>query len=234
MEPIIRYWSNSNFTNLTSTLIAIIGLFYSIINTGRFRNSTLIPFFFAGYIITNFVSLFDSATYPDFRPFTLVLKHSIELFDTSLEFYIFYQIIKDEIINVKIKRWTGFVLTLYFALVLTVLIFQFSQAHFLKQITLQTVFTLEAVCLIILCIFYFVDLLSNFSSPKLISEPSFWIITGISFFMVCTLPFSIISNYLINSDYKLYIQLFSIFDVFYCLLFLMIIRAYQCRPAITL
>ena len=110
-------------------------------------------------------------------------------------------------------------------------IFYTMTKHHLVVLSLTNLFTIQAVSLLIICISYYIKIFKDAPDLILLNEPSFWIITGLTFFMLSTLPFSLISPYLIRNT-VLYRNLFSIFFIFYCILFLMIIRAFLCRQVL--
>ena len=98
-------------------------------------------------------------------------------------------------------------------------------------VTQSIVYTVESIILLFLCSFYFIDLFKKLPVVNLKNEPGFWVSTGLMFFMACTLPYSLLQNKIMkNYPYSFFSTSYSIFDVFYVLLFLMIIRAYLCKP----
>lgn len=93
-------------------------------------------------------------------------------------------------------------------------------------------FSLQALSLLVLSIFYYRSIINN-SSIQLTMEPSFWIITGMTFLMICTLPFSLILDYVYFNHYEQYFITFNIFNISYALLFIMIIKAFLCPQTTT-
>jgi len=57
-----------------------------------------------------------------------------------------------------------------------------------------------------------------------------WVSAGVSFFFAYALPYSLLENFINRNYYELFDQFYSIFYIFYIHLFLMIIRAYLCKP----
>ena len=99
----------------------------------------------------------------------------------------------------------------------------------ITEATKAIVYTFEGVVLLLLCSYYFINLFKNTPVIKLKNEPVFWAPIGLFFFMSCTLPYSLLEN-TIRKNYpdSFLATTYSIFHVFYALLFLMIIRAYLC------
>jgi hypothetical protein len=100
----------------------------------------------------------------------------------------------------------------------------------ISESTQSTVYTIEALILVIPAFYYFIELFKHPPKAILTNEPSFWVSTGILFFLICTLPFSLIENKLTKIDLALAVRLYAIFFIFYIILFIMIIRAYLCKP----
>jgi len=118
----------------------------------------------------------------------------------------------------------------------SVYMFCASQAfyQFIFQITKSTVYTVEGVIILLICLSYFIQLFKKPPILNLKNEPVFWISTGALFFFAGTLPYSVLENYLIRNYRELYFPSYAIFYIFYALLFLMIIRAYLCKPEKTI
>lgn len=95
--------------------------------------------------------------------------------------------------------------------------------------TQSRVYTLEAIILLGGCGFYFIEVFKDFPFSNIKTEPSFWVATGLLFFLSCTLPYSLIENYLRKAQYQLMLNFYSVFYLFYILLFSLIIKAYLCQ-----
>ena len=100
----------------------------------------------------------------------------------------------------------------------------------ITEATQATVYTVESLILLSLCSYYFIELFKRTPVISLKNEPVFWVSIGLFFFMSCTLPYSLLEN-TIRKNYpdSFLATMYSIFHVFYALLFLMIIRAYLCK-----
>jgi hypothetical protein len=85
------------------------------------------------------------------------------------------------------------------------------------------------VSLLIPCAFYYTEIFRLKPNLQLAQEPSFWVVTGLSFVLICTFPLSLCINYLYQTNKIVYSNLYSIFYIFYFLLFLMIIRGHLCK-----
>ena len=148
---------------------------------------------------------------------------------TLIEFLVFIRFFRSEIKHVIARKilqllTVGFVAYFFFELV--------NDNFFYKSISEQTqarVYTVESLILVLPCAFYFIEMFKDPMKSKLSEEPGFWIASGLSFFVLCTLPFSLAENFLRKNHPQTMLQMYSIFYVFYILLTLLIIRAYLCR-----
>lgn len=229
MDDIIQFWSRGYFTQAISLFISIIAFLVAINKRKKNSQHNLLILFLSSYIVCQIVAIIDvSINHNGNRPEIRFLFFLLDFSITIIELVVFTVLIRIFILNEKMKIVLRYLPIIFFTFLIATFIikanFNFSQPF------IQQVFTIQAFFLIIPCIFYYIDLFNREPSLELLNEPSFWIVTGLSFFMVCTLPFSIFGEYIMRSNYKLYLELFSIFNIFYCLLFVMIIRSYLCKP----
>jgi hypothetical protein len=230
MNEVTRFWSYTFYVPAISLFLSLAGLTISIFKWKEKKDLKLLPLFFLSYIIANTIILFQVFTKSVDRPSSVRLTHCSDFFDTIVEFLVFFLLIKGTI-SKKLQRLMLPLLILFIGLI--VAIFFSSKKIFweIDQPFLQKIYTVEAVVLIICCVLYYIDLFTKKFIIILIKDSCFWVVTGLTFFMLCTLPFSIFGQYLVNADYYLYFQLFRIFEIFYCILFLMIIKGYLCKEA---
>jgi hypothetical protein len=232
MDTLLKHYSESFYTSPISFLIAIVGLILCITHKPKHKPLRRIPLYFLSHVITYMTFIIHGVFFiqsPLHNIFLLVNAISDYLL-TIIEFYIFISVIECSIqhrvhIIKALKKMFGL-------LAITLAVNDFFLFTELKQSSLYILFTAQAIGLIVASFFYYVYLFRLPPISDLKNQPTFWIITGISFFMICTLPYSIAINYLQESNPFITKYLFSIFYVFYCLLFLMIIKALLCNSAI--
>lgn len=229
MKEILKFWYGPFYTDLISFLVALAGLIISIWKRAKNRKLNPLIFFFLAYILD---LLFARIIFQDkvlFIQYNYLGTYA-DFFDTIIEFFAFFFLIKNHIVNIRIKKNLNSLLPIFLSLVILYFIYYRITRVKIDQYFLQNIFTIQALFLSIACVLYYIDLYKKESKLNLTVLPSFWAITGLSFFMVCTLPYSILGSYLMQTDFRSYFQLFSIFNIFYCILFLMIMKAYFCRP----
>lgn len=227
LSYLITYWEQSYYTPLVTLLLSGLGLIFTIKKASP-RNpfNALILFFafhFALEILANAEASL-SVTY-DTALFQLFLY--ADLSTTVVEACVFCYIITKILRNPRFRTYVTLLAVIFCIVVGLALVFALDNFH-LRQEVLQKLFTTQAAILIAGCAFYFVDLFGTPPTISLLKSQGFWIITGLTVFSVCTLPFSLFGDYLLHHNFTLYLKLFSIFGIFYCLLFIMIMYSYSC------
>lgn len=227
---------NDGTHNIGSLAFYIWGILYLVTITGlivattkRKKNSLLknfivyFAFFLFDIIGCDIYQLFFNKLNFRYDEYIDYLFTLVELLIFSI---FFYNILNNTILKKLIQ-----VITLAFILFAIVSILTNKYFYYaISQQARNRIYTIEAIVLIFYCVFYYIGLFKKSIYPDLINEPSFWIVTGISFFMICTLPYSLMEIYLLKNFKLIGYQLYSIFYVFYILLFIMIIKGFYCKP----
>jgi hypothetical protein len=231
MKVLWKSFEPTFYTDLISFLLAIVALIISI--NKRRQNPKLRPLsiFFFGYAISQLLPFLNIALSQKFLTWSIC--RYTDFFDTIIEFLVFFLLIRNFVVNTEIKKVIRPLLPIFIISMFAYLAYYESTHREIDQYFLEVIYTIQASVLIIACVLYYVDLFERKPDLKLTSLPSFWAVTGILFFMLCTLPFSILGLYLIKTNYGLYVRLFSIFNIFYCILIIMLIKAYLCKPVAT-
>jgi len=183
------------------------------------------------YIVSLMV-VYASGSFIDKKqhPFFLRICEYIDYAFTTIELVIFSIFYYQFIANLIVKRLIIF-LNIGFCLFSFYLFF--SENGFYRspsQTIKSTVYTVEGVILLAISLYYFIELFKKPFNLNLKNDPVFWISAGVFFFFACTLPYSLLENFINRNYYELFDPFYSIFYIFYILLFLMIIRAYLCKP----
>lgn len=231
MSQLIKFLHESYFTSFICLLTSVIGFIISILNRKKHPILDYFPYYFLAHILVNIsFSIHDAYFSKSAIHSTLLsLNTFVDYAFTIMEFIIFIYVFERTLIQ-KTKFLKALRLS-FLALSLLLLSKDLFRYSILSQSTLHNIFTLQASFLIIACIMYYFQIFRLPPYIKLREDPVFWIATGLVFFMICTLPLSLAINHIRTSSLLLYRQLFSIFYIFYCLLFLMIINAFLCKPA---
>lgn len=165
--------------------------------------------------------------------FLKAIHHYGDYIFTLIEFLIFTHFYLQIINNNFFRRVivTTAVLFLIFFLVMAMV--DHRRPGWISEQTQSEVYTVQSGLLLFICCFYFFEFYRTTSKIKISNQPEFWVSIGLLFFMLCTLPFSILETYIFHFEAKDWHISNTVFFSFYIILFMMIIRAYLCSPAKT-
>ena len=236
MEKTIELWAKTYYTNLlwyVSMLIAVIaGIKY-------YRKERTYLFFLtyatSGLVIFLGLDILRYELYFQGRRNSLLLETCNILFaiiETTAFNMFFYKV------NFKFHK---LIITAYLVLfyILSVIFFikiidpEFSKSQitsFSFQITV-----IEFFQLLFLTLIYFYQLFTG--EPVMVKPlnktPSFWITTGLFFYIVVSLPFLLIGYKLFYYDHSLYYLISSIHFISIIFLFLCLAKAFSCKTTLT-
>ena len=165
------------------------------------------------------------------RPFltSSFINHTNTLI-SLIELIIYYHYFKIVIENPKTKVLINTLTIVYISVVLLFVTnnFKFISTNFsyLSYLISATGFAF----LLFPCVSYFFELMTKNSSESLLEKPSFWIVTGVFFYSIISIPYYLLDN-LLNTNRSTYrIMLSAIFFYFpFTLNFLFLIKAFLCR-----
>lgn len=120
---------------------------------------------------------------------------------------------------------------------LIVLVILFTVSYFLyylktglgEQLNLVSV-VMESTIIIIPCLTYFLELFTNQEPVELLKEPSFWLVTGIFFYLATIIPLCVTSGYMNSHGLKNAADiLYSINNLALIVTYLLFIKGFTCR-----
>ena len=210
--------------------MAIIGII--IINKNKSRTINIFSYYFGGFIVLKLFYFLHALfiTQTSFHYTMVSIDYYADYLFTLFEFYIFVSFFKTILESQFHRNILNSIVYCFTIIGSAILIKDIVFYGFPQKINIHLLFIIQALSLLIPCVLYYTNLFKGEPTLNLLNEPSFWIVTGLSFFMICTLPYSFFIDYLLKTDFIVYRHLFSIFHIFYILLFIMIIRAHLCRP----
>jgi hypothetical protein len=225
-QDLINQLSRTYFTTIFSFSSAILGF---VLIKKKHPQSFIFLSYLAAYIALEIVFISCAL----FRgKIQSALIHHIELYAdyvfTLFEFCVFIFFFKQTLSYKSHRRMVNLISVVYLCGSFLLLIKDFLKRDNLETDTEVILWELQAICLLIPCVFYFIQI---FRSAKnyLSRERSFWIVSGLSLFMASSLPFSIFSNYILAQSTNLAANFTAIFNIFYCVLFLMITKGHLCK-----
>lgn len=167
---------------------------------------------------------------------------------------IFYFHSKEEVGDQRVNEITIFIFTIIEVAIFLNIVHKATRHPKLKFLTVYSFYGFALFCILILVIkgiserilvyqflaesvillpSYIIYLLELYKLPPtflLQKEPTFWVITGVLFFIVGTAPLVVIEFYILKTRAEIFQQLQLINYMFYSLLTLMIIKGYICIP----
>ena len=151
-----------------------------------------------------------------------ILSIAVSIF-LLIEITIFFIYLYNNISNKKMKNITIILLSFFF--IFSYLAIGNSTFYYMS---ISWADALESLCLIIPCLFYFFEL---FKFPEIAfkKKESFWVITGILFYMSASIPIFLLSDYIKKNIPAYFDIIFSLNYILYSILFLLFIKAYLCR-----
>ncbi len=141
-------------------------------------------------------------------------------FEFCFYFFILYRVIQ--------KRWAKriifYILCIYPLLALINIFFIQGLTHF-HSIT----YALGCLLIVTICIYYFLELFQLDHSVNLVSQPAFWICSGLLFFYACSFPIFGLVNFLRSLPYVILKNLRTIIDLLNIFLYSSFTIAFLCR-----
>jgi hypothetical protein len=227
MESLIKYFGGSYYTYLLVFLTSLIAFVFSLKNAnGNFK---IFQLYFFVYLFCQvfFISgdfVYKTKWWLNYMP----LQYTVDFIFTIFEFLIF-----SIVFYKSFQRFYRIILLVIVSIFLVIsfylLYFDELAFGFLQLSTVENLFLWQSFLLIIPCCLYFHQVFKVLLPFPLISDPIFWVASGLTCFHLATLPFTLLMNYLRSTDFSLYTSLYSIVYIFYMLLFTSILKAISCR-----
>jgi len=231
MNRLIESWESTFYTDVILYVVLFATLFVSISRRKYFPQLRLFPLYLVFFILLTTSSYIrtslETTPYISIMPFRVIISQ--EYFVALLEYFVFSIFIMKILYTSHFKRIVQAsiaVTTIAFTLGY---IFTFNVSSHAKYVMLHYLYLVESALLLLGVVFYYIELFKFSPQSNLLKNPQFWVTSGLTFYLLCTLPITIISPHLLGVDRGLYINMFSMIYTFYIILFLMIIKGYLCR-----
>ena len=228
MQELINFWKSYYYTEPALNIVLCISLIASLLKRKKFTQLKYIPLYISSLLIVGFCSALYNGHYISHLSFGLA--DYVDYFFTLIELLIFSHFYYNLTSNIAVKKLVISLNLIFSAFFLYMLITDKEFSSSISVTTKNQVYTIEGIVLLLICLSYFFELFKKPPLSKLKNDPVFWVSTGLLFFLTCTLPFSFLENYIRKYHHNLLYWTYPIFYIFYILLFLMIIRAYLCKP----
>ena len=204
------------------TLIIFISLIFSLfIHKRKYFNNYLIGFFFcpliALMISVNTISL--TIFIKDQKILNYSIQNILLLLDLIFWRIFFLNLFKE---NIDFRRVNGvFIVTLILAFI----------SYLFNDLSNPNLHTLSIfnICKTIFCIYYFYKLFKNIPNKNIKLEPAFWIITGLLFYSVLSIPFYTLHSFIRSRFSDIFARnIFAISNILIIVMHIFFIKAYLC------
>ena len=215
LEFLARY---SYFESLL-IFVLLIAFICSLKNYRRHRALRILPWYFGGFLLLAGIEFYWFSSPKDDR-FALTLYNTSAAFTTVFEFCVFSVLILPSIGGAGRRL----------AIKLNMVVFSIAEIflyfRMLPRVPVVQMNLLQAIALVLPCAVYFYEVLTNMDSRPLRDRPSFWVVSGIIYQGIYNLCLLLSMEYMGKFSDGAYV--FAI--LFYCLLFVLFMRAYKCSP----
>jgi hypothetical protein len=233
VQDLIIEWRQQFFISPLQYLLVAITLIISIRKHKSFKQLKFLPLYSATLLLVLFSHFFDalSPARTSIHRLAVITANWVDYSFTLVEMLVFSNLFYQAIQNRIFKRCISFSNLFFFIIFILMPVLHSSRRQGISEESQAFVYTIESILLLAMSIYFFVTVFGEMRYVDFRNEPIFWIATGTLFFMGGSLPYSLLENY-IRQNYPDFVNTsYTIFHIFYVFLFLMIIRAYRCKPA---
>lgn len=195
ISKLIQHWNSIYFSDIVVFLAELIALVVAFMYIKRYRLGRLFIFYIlfdALILIVGWLLIMITDSVNETRDFTRKTNLIIGLTELLVYSNFFVQVLTSKTIKRAIL-----INCIVFSII--VIIYFVSRFNFITErsgYVSYLIGVVEFIFLIIPCLFYYRQLLVKPYSIRLLERPSFWIVTGIFFFSLVSVPFYLINKYL--------------------------------------
>jgi hypothetical protein len=178
------------------------------------------------FLLANFYLLSSTKIRPTFKYEFRVTTNSLIGF---VELWVYYYFFRSVLNNKIISRVLKIVQVFYLCLVL---LFLFTRLRFISDdygYVSDLIEVLDFIFLIPPCIVFYFELLNNKSKLQLFERPSFWIVTGIFFYALVSIPFYLLQKSLNVSHNLQRLLVVAFYYLPFILNILFLTKAFLCK-----
>jgi len=234
-DKLIDNFSKYYYTPLLMLIVEATALIIAIIYIRRTKIGKAFIFYIAFDFCLLIVDCFlisHPGIAPKFRSQFMTYINNLVALTELLVYYIFFYIILS---NSKIKNLMR-VLALFFAIIIAV--YFITRLNFLTNRFIYISYLIgvtEFIFMLPPCFFYFYNILTVDSEVSLLKRPTFWIVTGIFFYSLISIPYYLLNRYLSDHDKQLWHALqAALYVIPFTLNFVFLIKAFLCKKPLTI
>ena len=226
MEALLKNWQSTLYMWPTAFFVTLFfALLFCIPSVGSRNIPLAIKLYLIAYGCTFIIIDGTTLIRHQYDYYAYQVQHYTDYIFTIIEFILIAYYFYTHNLNSLQKRILT-ILTILF--LIASFVFSFQLPH---GLAVARLYTTQVFILLIPSFFYFKNLFKNPTTTDISNAPSFWVSTGITFFLLCTMSLSIIETFFLNHKPHILKKLYPIYYIFYILMFCMFFRAYLCKPA---
>jgi hypothetical protein len=234
-DRLIDNFSNYYYTPLLMLIVEATALVIGIIYIRKTKIGKTFIFYIAFdfcILIVDCLLISHSGIAPKLRYQLMSYLNNLIALTELLVYYNFFFIILP---YSKIKKIMK-LLALFFLAIM--IIYAITRLNFLTNrfgyIT-NVIGVTEFIFLLPPCLFYFYNILTVDSEISLLKRPTFWVVTGILFYSLISIPYYLLNKYLSDNDKQLWSALqAALYIIPFTLNFVFLIKAFLCKKTLTI
>ncbi len=238
-EKVLQYLEKLHYTSILWLICTLIALIFGIKHyrkeiTYQFLLIYCLSSLIMMNVIYNFI-LYSVNIKNDKRIIYSETTNTLFAFvEISAFLYFFKQILGNKFIKKLVNIFWIIFFTSCSLFLIKMIDLNLSKTQIRKNSYIINIF--EFLLLLPLCLIYFYQLLTKdqIKPVKLNDSPSFWIVSGLFFYCIVSLPFLFIGNKIYVSSPYLFYLMGSIHYTSISLLFLCLAKAFSCKKTITI
>ena len=177
-----------------------------------------------------YLKYFSEAPQKKSNDIIYITNSFISVVELCVYYYFFFRVLQ----NIIVKHAMKFLLIVFMIFFVGLIISNTkkidSYGHFSGIIGAA-----EFLFLLLPCFTYYFELFSMKTSEDLLKRPSFWIVTGIFFYSVVSIPYYLIANFLAVNKYHSQSELaIFMFYIPFSISFLFLTKAFLCKKPLTI
>ena len=229
MTTMFEYFQNSLYTHLILYCTLAIALFV----THKSRRSNIRMYFLLylwSMVTVEVIAVWGSTTHAFDRFSMPIISHSVNIFFSLIEFItlgLFFKATLNNKLTTIIYNTFVFLQISAFFVFLYMATGDYSDKFFIRFGNIF--YSIELFLLASFCINYLIKFFKSSEDTTLKSIPNFWIVTGLFFYSIMSIPFRLISTEAVSINKLMFTYLIAVHFVFLSLFFISITKAFLCK-----
>jgi len=234
-EKLIRSLERHYYGNLLMAVFELIAIItcLSLIRKDKMAGFFLLYLLFDFCLLLSavYVDSFSSINKEELSFYKCVSNTLISCVELFVYYYFFFRMIENKKAVELMKLFRLFFLTLTIIFITTKFSFLTDRYTYVADM----IGVLEFLFLLIPCFNYFYKLIKNDPVLNLFDRPSFWVVTGILFYSVISIPYLLIDGFLITNKSGKYLHLLNLalYYLPFTINFIFLTKAFLCKKTLT-